>query len=148
MISKDSYEKLIAMLKQQEGYRQHPYRCTAGKLTIGYGRNLDDVGVSKGEADNLLRWDVTNVMGVIPYDRLNFGDCNDDVRCCVLINMAFNLGAGKILGFSRMLAAFRAGDYSAAADEMLDSKWAEQVGKEPGQRAYVLAQMMRTGEWP
>jgi lysozyme len=64
----------------------------------------------------------------------------DAVRQRVIINMAFNLG-GKLLTFANTLAMVQRGDYAAAADGMLASKWATQVGA----RAYRLATMMRTG---
>ena len=47
-------QDLIEDLKRDEGFRSHPYRDTVGKLTIGYGRNLDDVGISEREAEQLL----------------------------------------------------------------------------------------------
>ena len=51
-------EKLIAQLKIDEGFRGKPYRCTAGKLTIGFGRNLDDVGASVAESEMMLSVDL------------------------------------------------------------------------------------------
>ena len=59
----------------------------------------------------------------------------------MLINMAFNLG-GKLLTFGHTLTAMQHGDYAAAANAMLASKWAAQVG----QRAQRLANAMRTGK--
>jgi lysozyme len=47
-------KKEIDLLKKHEGLRLKPYRCSADKLTIGYGRNLDDVGISEEEAEMLL----------------------------------------------------------------------------------------------
>lgn len=131
---------LIEQLKKDEGFRGKPYRCTAGKLTIGFGRNLDDVGISVGEAEFLLYQDVADVeqaLNEIPgYAAL------DDVRQTVLANMAFNLGLTRLLKFKKMRAALRAGDFNTAATEMLDSLWARQVGT----RADRLARQMRTGE--
>jgi lysozyme len=66
----------------------------------------------------------------------------DEVRRDVLIDMCFNLGITRLLGFRRMLAACKNEDWTWAANEMLASKWAKQVGK----RAYELADMMLTGE--
>jgi lysozyme len=63
------------------------------------------------------------------------------VRQSVLVNMAFNMGLQNLLKFSRMLAALRAGNYAEAADEMLDSRWAQQVR----QRAIELARQMEVG---
>ena len=64
-----------------------------------------------------------------------------DVRQKVLISMAFNLGMGRLLQFNRMLSALQDGDYTAAAEEMLSSVWANQVGT----RAIELADMMENG---
>ena len=51
-------KRLIAMLQRHEGLRLKPYKCTAGKLSIGYGRNLDDMGISEVEAMVMLRHDI------------------------------------------------------------------------------------------
>lgn len=136
-------EKLIDHIRAAEGLRLRPYRCTAGKLTIGYGRNLDDLGISETEAESLLINDVDRVIGhlmLLPqYQMLGY----DQARQAVLVDMVFNLGLTRFLGFKAMLAALELGDFDRAADEMLDSKWARQVGK----RATNLAEVMRSGRW-
>jgi lysozyme len=50
--------KLEEMLIRQEGNRKFPYECTAGKLTIGVGRNLDDMGLTEDEVLYLLDNDI------------------------------------------------------------------------------------------
>jgi lysozyme len=119
--------------------RLKPYRCTAGKLTIGVGRNLDDKGITQDEALFLLRNDIATVTTQLQkYDwYINV----DPIRRKVLIDMAYNLGITGLLQFRRMIAALERGDYEGAADQMLDSRWAEQVGM----RATRLAEMMRSG---
>lgn len=139
-----AHDNLIKQLKRHEGYRQHPYMCTAGKLTIGIGRNLEDKGISTMEADYLLANDVqdarSDLNGLISHGaRTKMGK----TREAVLINMLFNIGRHRLTGFVKMLLAVEAGDYEKAAVEMLDSKWATQVGK----RAVELSAQMRTGEW-
>lgn len=133
--------KLKVQLVKHEGLRLKPYRDTVGKLTIGVGRNLDDVGISKDEAAMMLDADITKVDQALG-NALPWWDALDDVRQRVLANMAFNLGVLGLLKFKRTLARVAAGDYSAAADEMLSSKWAAQVGA----RATELAAMMKTGK--
>ena len=66
----------------------------------------------------------------------------DCVRQRVIVDMVFNLGLGGFLRFQKTIAALEKHDYCEAAKEMLDSRWASQVG----QRAERLAQMMRSGE--
>lgn len=130
---------LIESIKVGEGKRLKPYRCTAGKLSIGYGRNLDDVGITDEEAEYLLMHDIERAekdTEKLPcYKKLN------QTRKDVLIEMVFNMGLPRVLGFKKMLAALDAGDYSEAANQALDSKWARDVGE----RAKRLAYFMRVG---
>ena len=130
---------LIAMLQRHEGLRLKPYKCTAGKVSIGYGRNLDDMGISEVEAMVLLRHDIERC-----YDELSvfswFADL-DQVRQEALVDMLFNLGLPTFLEFKKTLKFVAEGKYSQAAEEMLRSKWADQVGD----RAKELAYMMDTG---
>lgn len=134
-------ELLRAELVRDEGLRLKPYRCTAGKLSIGVGRNLDDVGISKDEALAMLDADIERTAGELDR-RLPWWRHLDEVRQRVVLNMAFNIGVSGLLGFKRTLAAISAGKFEDAASEMLRSKWAEQVGE----RAQRLAAMMARGE--
>ena len=127
-------------LMLHEGLRLKPYRCTAGKLTIGVGRNLDDKGISQDEALFLLANDIEGVIKQL--DKHSWYTGLDPIRQKVLIDMAFNLGISGLLQFKKMIAAIELGDYGAAAEQMLDSRWARQVKT----RADRLAEMMRTGE--
>ncbi len=120
-------DDLLADLKRAEGLRLKPYRDSVGKLTIGYGRNLDDVGISKAEAEALLGADAA--VACAELDRaLPWWRDLPEPAARGLANMVFNLGLPRLLKFSRMLAALKSGDYGAAAIEAMDSKWARQVG--------------------
>ena len=134
--------KLLTQLKRHEGFRSKPYHCTGGKLTIGYGRNLDDVGIDNDEAEYLLRSDIAAAERVLEDNLPWFGGL-DVIRRCVLVNMCFNLGWSRFSGFKRMLAACEAQDWETAKKELLDSRYADQVG----QRAQELADQLLTGEW-
>jgi lysozyme len=142
-LQRDDLTRLEGQLQRHEGFRSHPYRCSAGRLTIGYGRNLDDRGVSEDEAEYLLRNDVDHAMeDARSYAGASWDGLNGPRRA-VLVNMAFNLGMSRLLGFVRLRERLTAGDYHGAAEEMQDSAWAHQVGS----RARELAEQMRTGEW-
>lgn len=125
---------------RDEGCKLKPYRDTVGKLTIGYGRNLDDVGISALEAEVLLDHDLATAEQECRKAFPWFADLND-VRQRVLVNMAFNLGLPKLQGFTKTLACIADRDYERAAANMLASKWAAQVKS----RAVRLARMMRDG---
>ena len=130
------------MLIFDEGLRLKPYIDTVGKITIGVGRNLDDVGISKDEALYMLnndikraKEDVKKVFGEL-FDEL------DSVRQAVLIDMMFNLGLPRFLTFKKFIQAVKEKDFIKASQEMLDSKWANQVKD----RAKRLSFMMKTGQ--
>jgi lysozyme len=133
---------IIDQLKRDEGVRFKPYKDSVGKITIGVGRNLDDVGIDAGEADLLLHNDVMRA-GLALSTALPWTDALDEVRRAVLLNMAFNMGIHGLLSFKNTLALIQAGDYAGAAENMVQSKWAEQVGP----RAHRLALQMESGEW-
>lgn len=131
---------LRSQLERHEGLRLKPYLDTVGKLTVGYGRNLEDVGISRDEADFMLDNDMDQVERqletVDEYRDL------EPVRQTVIANMAFNLGFAGLMGFKNMWSAIDRRDWDRAAKEMLNSKWARQVGV----RAVELSEIMRTGE--
>jgi lysozyme len=134
---------LIRQIRLHEGERLKPYRCTAGKLTIGVGRNLDDRGITSEESAMLLDGDI-RLLEIELFRALPWASALDDVRQRVLLDMAFNLGLPGLLQFKRTLEAIRTGQYQQAATMMLDSLWARQVG----QRAERLSRMMATGATP
>lgn len=126
--------------KEHEGIRLKAYVDTVGKITIGYGRNLTDRGISMTMAETMFDEDCRAAM-------LDVGRAMqwmlglDEIRKGVLYEMCYNIGINRLLTFKNMIAACRVKDYETAAAEMLDSKWAQQVG----QRAITLATIMRKG---
>ncbi|MDP3426195.1 MAG: glycoside hydrolase family protein [Humidesulfovibrio sp.] len=131
-------QRLAEELYRDEGLRLKPYRCTAGRLTIGVGRNLDDRGITEAEALLLLDNDIKDFWGRLAVALPWVMQAPEAVQE-VLVNMCFNLGLAGLLGFRQTLAHVRAGRYGEAAEQMLRSKWAGQVG----QRAERLAQKLR-----
>jgi len=155
--------RLQVELIRDEGLRLTVYRCTAGKRTIGVGRNLDDVGISAAEtaatgvtvksviargisraqAMQLLDFDIARCERDLD-SKLPWWRTLDAVRQRVLLNMCFNLGINGLLGFRNTLAFIFRRDYVHASANMLMSKWADQVGD----RAHRLAAMMKSGRVP
>jgi lysozyme len=135
-------KKLLNQITRQEGYRQFPYRCSRGKLSCGIGRNLEDNGITLDEAQYMLSNDVRHAtldcekMFPIFYEL-------DVVRQCVLINMMFNMGAGKFGLFKEFRVAIQKKDFRTAAREMQDSAWFQQVGN----RAVELTKQLDSGVW-
>ena len=132
--------RLYAQLEDDEGRRKKLYKCTAGKWTIGVGRNLEDRGLRDDEIDLMLKNDVAESIG--DCRRLfRMFDSLSAVRQEVLVNMMLNLGYTRLAGFKKMISALSEGNFVEASRQMLDSKWATDVGD----RADRLAKAMRTG---
>lgn len=134
--------KLEEMLIRHEGIRMQPYTDSVGKLTIGVGRNLTDVGISEDEAKDMLRADIWRAQKTLERV-LPEAWALTEARRDALINMAFNMGEGRLRGFKKMIAAIKVHDYDEAARQALDSKWAQQVGA----RAHELATIIKTGAY-
>jgi len=135
-------DNLKTQLIRDESLRLKPYRDTVGKLTIGVGRNLDDRGITEAEADLMLENDIADHHQKL-LENLPWTGQLDEARLGVLIAMSFNMGENRLEGFHQTLSLVKTGNYGAAADEMLNSTWANQVGA----RAHRLALQMKTGEW-
>lgn len=132
-------DDLRADLVRDEGRKLEPYPDTVGKLTIGVGRNLTDNGVSVDESD-LMQFNDTQTAKRMLSQMFPWWVTRPDVVKRGLVNMCYNLGVTRLALFDRMLSALQAGDYDTAANEALNSKWAEQVG----QRAVRVAELFRS----
>jgi len=138
----DTKDQLRRTLIRHEGLKLKPYVDTMGKLTIGVGRNLTDVGISELEALMLLNNDIgiaqANLISTFPfYQNLN------QARKDVLTMMCFQLGLGGLIKFPKMLGALAEGKYTQASAEMLNSVWHEQTPK----RCEELAQIILSGQY-
>lgn len=134
-------QRLAEQLRLHEGVEHKLYECTAGYLTIGVGRNIEERGLSDDEIDYLLNNDVNIATDELVATFDWYADL-DPIRQRVVVDMVFNLGMPRFKQFQNMIAAIEAGDWMEASDEMMDSRWAQQVGL----RASRLAEMMETGE--
>lgn len=126
-------------IKGHESYRNKLYKDTVDKWTIGWGRNIEDNGISRDEAELMFKNDINAaIKDLCQYSW--YLTQPENVKYA-LINMCYNLGISRLLGFRKMIQALIDKDYTRAAKEALDSKWARQVGK----RAKDVALMIRQG---
>lgn len=132
--------QLLEMWKRHEGFRTKPYLCGAQKLTIGYGRNLEDVGISVSEAGMLAINDLQAARMELHNTFAWFKELNP-ARQDALTDMVGNIGLSRFLGFKKTIQALSTKDFEKASKEMLDSKWATQVSS----RAHELSEMIRLG---
>lgn len=129
----------VRMISADEGCRLLPYEDTRGVLSIGYGRNLRDRGITAEEAAHLRDNDIRNA----EHDAEAFPWFKglSEHRQLVILSMLYQLGLPKFLQFKRMIDAMQRFDYEMAADEMQRSAWATQTPA----RVQRLTQMMREG---
>ena len=124
-------------IKRNEGLRLKPYKCSAGKLTIGYGRNIEDNGISLAEAEMMLSSDIKSVAEEIRRLIPDF-DSLELPQKTALIDMGFNLGITRLSMFKKMLAGVNVRDFKTAAMEMLDSRYANQLPNRSSKNAQLI----------
>jgi len=134
-------DKLIEKIETEEGYSERMYKCPADYWTIGAGINLETTAIPKEVADLWLKIIVESRISVLKHYEW-FNSLND-ARQIVIADMAYQMGVGGLLKFQKMIQAILEADYSLAAKEMLDSKWARE---DSPARADRNAKIMRTGE--
>ena len=143
-----------ARCREHEGFRENAYRDTEGHWTIGFGHKLTaldlekswkDWTLTRSSGENLFQKDWTAKRRACDKVLRNAGIdvvLLDQVRLCVLVEMAFQLGDGGLSRFRKMLAAVRAEDWGLAWREAVDSRWRKQTPN----RAYTLARILLTGD--
>ena len=114
---------LIKQIKEHEGLVLKPYKCPVGKLTIGYGHNLEDNGLSQSVCEYILIEDIEeakkNLYAVFTKDFFN--TLNDDQKIA-LIDMMFNLGLSRFLTFKKFILAVKQRNFDRASVEIIHSK--------------------------
>lgn len=138
-MKEELYTELSNHIKEYEGFSRLVYECTSGYATIGYGRNVEQVGISKEEADIMLNNDIAQCLKELRGIMNRFDDLPDKAQL-VLVDMCYNLGLSKLLNFENMLDAIDAGNWQKASEELLDSRYAKQVKRRARINAsYLLA---------
>lgn len=139
------YEELKDRIKEHEGFRNTIYKDSLGFATIGYGHLIkeDDPFVeghtySQKLLNDYFEIDFTNA--VVGAERLLGNQAMNYKAKCVIIEMVFQLGMTGVSKFKNTLKAVKEEDWDTAADEMLDSVWAEQTPE----RANELSSTMRS----
>lgn len=142
--------RMVRDMKEAEGLRLKAYQDTEGYWTVGYGHKVSDdksldcsaMVITNDEADRMFMEDLKIAREAV----LTFGFTGvAGARMNALIELVFNMGLKGLKTFKHMLAAFTSGDYSTAAKELLNSKWAAQVGPT---RSARIAALIDSGTYP
>lgn len=131
------------LIKEHEGLMLKPYQCSANRTTIGYGRNLEDRGISLNEAEYMLGNDISSAREALVSNLPWFVQL-DEVRQAAMVDLVYNMGWPRLAGFRKFLACMTRGDYAGAGAELVDSKWYTQVGR----RGPRIVKMIQLGLWP
>jgi lysozyme len=124
----------------EEGLRLKAYVDTKGKITIGIGCNLTDVGITRDEAIYLWNNRVDNAINDLRIHLDYFDSLPDHVQL-VLCDLCFNMGWYQLSLFHNTLAYIKSGDYADASKELLNSQWARDVGPT---RSLSLANLLKS----
>jgi lysozyme len=134
-------QQLKDMISEHEGKRLDMYQDSENIWTVGVGHNIQERGISEAVCNLMLEEDIEEAINDADTFRW-FEDLNDPRRA-VIVDMVFNMGLTRFSGFKKTIQFLENELYNSAGIEMLDSKWANQVGR----RAIRLSEIMKTGEW-
>ena len=146
-----SLDLALKLVKEAEGFEPLPYRCTAKKLTQGYGRNLEVHPLSEEEKAELAsdgsvseevaeKWAIKELYEC--EEKLNSNiiyQKQSDIRKAVLLDMCFNIGYTGLMKFKKMWFALGERDYPQASREMKDSKYYTDVGTRGKRNVEIMA---------
>jgi lysozyme len=130
----------MAEIRRHEGFSSTVYLDSVGKRTIGYGWNLDSDPMYREAADVQMRCKLEDIEARLLslYDWYpNLSQARKDV----VLNMSYNLGVEGFGKFRQTIWYLANSRFEEAADEMLRSRWSDQVGN----RAKYLANKMKVG---
>ena len=140
---------LIKILSFEEGFRNKPYLCSEGYVTIGYGTKLHNskgmnpadfpISVSREMGEEWLHSEVAiKDMKMLQSSVSSTYRHLDDDRRAIILSMAYQMGTAGVLKFKNMWKALAKGDYYIASVEMLDSRWATQTAERANRHARVM----------
>ena len=142
-------EKLREELEIDEGVKYEVYLDHLGYPTFGIGHLITDndpesgasVGteVSDDRVQEAFETDVETVLSDCERLYVQFEHLPEEVQL-IIANMMFNMGYPRLSKFKGMKRGVDARDWNAAADEMVDSRWYDQVTN----RAERLVERMRS----
>ena len=144
----------LELVKEAEGFEPHEYRCTAKKLTQGYGRNLEVHPLSEEEKAELNEDGSVSKEVAEKWALKELNECEyklsqniiyqkqTEVRKAVLLDMCFNIGYTGLMKFKKMWIALGERDYLSASREMKDSSWYVQVGTRGKRNVEIMASNM------
>ena len=122
---------------EEEGLKLFPYRCSANKLTLGVGRNIEDRGISDITAMQMLEEDIALCVNELERNISWWSEAPGGLQE-VLIDLCFNMGISKLMLFTKTLQYLGSGEMVKAADELLNSRYATMVPNRAKRNADII----------
>ena len=130
-------DQLRETLKIDEGVKYEIYNDHLGYPTFGIGHLVVEsdeehgkpVGtpISEERVNAVFDKDVAVMVDEAKKIFPNLDTLPEEAQQ-VIVNMTFNMGRPRLSQFKKFIAGVNAGDWDKAAVEMMDSRWAKQVG--------------------
>jgi lysozyme len=130
-------DQLRETLKIDEGVKYEIYNDHLGYPTFGIGHLVVEsdeehgkpVGtpISEERVNAVFDKDVAVMVDEAKKIFPNLDTLPEEAQQ-VIVNMTFNMGRPRLSQFKKFIAGVNAGDWNKAAVEMMDSRWAKQVG--------------------
>ena len=130
-------DNLREQLKIDEGVKYEIYNDHLGYATFGIGHLIVEgdeehgkplgTPVSEQRVNAIFEEDVKKYISESKKVFPNLDDLPETAQE-VIVNMCFNMGAPRLWGFKKFIAGVNSGNWNTAAIEMMDSRWARQVG--------------------
>jgi lysozyme len=120
---KDYLDEALELVKKHEGFRSEPYTCTAGYLTVAFGKRVDYLNVDKETGE---KWCLEDLKKLDSRLRIVFQWYKDSPKMikAVVLDLVYQLGIKGFSRFKKSIYLLETEQYEEAAEEMLDSKWA------------------------
>ena len=138
-MQKETFDKLLDSVRKHEGYRNKVYLDTLKKRTVGVGHLcVEDFWEDNKEYEEKFLMDILqkDLQGAIEGAEDLINNCpsggkaniSDEAKI-IIIELVFQLGKTGVSKFRNMWKALQQNppQYSVAASEMLDSRWAKQT---------------------
>ena len=122
-MNKNYIKNAVEQIKIEEGFRNTPYICTNGYLTVGYGKRVDYIDLDEKTAENWLFEDSKELDKRIEDSFNWYADSPDSVKEVVL-DMCYQMGISGFRKFKKTIYYLETEQYFEASEEMMDSKWA------------------------
>ena len=130
-------DKVKKRLIQEESMQLFPYKCSAGKWTLGVGRNIEDRGISDITAMQMLEEDIDLCVEELARNITWWEEAPDGIQE-VLIDLCFNMGISRLMLFTKTLGYMGSGEMKKAADELLNSRYATMVPNRAKRNADII----------